>query len=362
MRLAVCAGGTGGHIYPAVAIIRALQQRRPGTEVLWLGAAGGAEEAVARDHGWSFAPVTVAPVRGTGARAPIGVAVSVLSGVAATLPLRRFRPQAALSTGGYVSVPGVVGSRLARLPLLLFLPDVQPGLAVRFTRRLATRLATTTDAARGGLGGERVAVTGYPVRPGFFTATRQGSRAALGLDDRPALLVCGASQGASSINRAVLRWAPELLPDVQVVHVSGKRGHEAIAADAAAAGLGREGGYHLYPYLEDLPEAMLACDLVVTRAGASVIGEMPAAAKPSVLVPYPYAGAHQRANAAYLVDQGAAVMIEDAQVQERLGPLVRSLFGDAAGLAEMGKRAGALARPDAAAALAELLCGMAGVA
>lgn len=357
--MAVAGGGTGGHIYPAVAIIDALAEREA-VDVLWLGVSGNPEEDTAARRGWRFAPVPAFKVRGAGWRAPIGAVLSIVGGVTAARRLRAADAQAVLATGGYASVPGVVGAKLAGVPVLLFLPDVRPGLAVRFTRRLATRIATTSERGRRALGGGSVAVTGYPVRREFFTATPEASRRQLGLEDRPVVLVVGASQGAASFNRAVLRWGSRLLDTTQILHVSGARNYDGALAAASQEGLTADRGYHLFPYLENLPEAMAAADLVVSRGGASGIGELAAAGKPSVLVPYPHAGAHQKENAAYLVDAGAAVLVDDSEIEDSFGPLVLELLADPAALSRMAERAGSLARPHAAADLAALVRQLAG--
>ena len=355
MRLAVAGGGTGGHIYPAVAVIEALRDLEPALDVVWLGVRGGPERTAAAERGWQFAPVAAAQVRGTGVRAPLRVAASLLGSVSAAQQMRRQRAQALLATGGYVSVPAVVGSRLAGVPSLLFLPDVQPGWAVRFSRRFASLVGTTSDAARPYLGRSRVEVTGYPVRPTFFTAERAGARRRLGLDERPALLVLGGSLGAFSLNQALLRWAPTLLVRAQVLHVAGRRDYAAVSEAAAAANLRPQAGYHLFEYMENLPEAMVACDLVLCRAGASSLGELPAAAKPAILVPYPHSGAHQMSNARYLEREGVALVLEDAALGERLGATVEQLLGDQPALGRMADNARRLARPRAARDLALLL-------
>jgi len=288
------------------------------------------------------------------------VALSILGGASAARSLHAFGDQAVLATGGYASVPGVVGAKLSAVPVLLFLPDVRPGLAVRFTRRLATQVATASERGREALGGQKVAVTGYPVRREFFSATQETSRQQFGLEDGPVVLVFGASQGAASFNRAVLRWGAHLLSTTQILHVSGARHYDAVQAAATEAGLTPERGYHLFPYLENLPAAMAAADLVVSRGGASGIGELTAAGKPAVLVPYPHAGAHQKENAAYLVDAGAALLVDDGEIEESFGPLVLELLADAPALSRMAERAQSLARPQAAADLAALARRLAG--
>ena len=253
MRLAVSGGGTGGHIYPAVSVIEALQRTDASLQVLWLGVAGGPEEGVATSRGWQFAAVAAAQVRGTGLHAPLGALTSVLGGLGAARFLRHWPAQALLATGGYVSVPSIVGARLTGVPVMLFLPDVQPGWAVRFSRRLASVVTTTSEAARRWLGGSKVVVTGYPVREAFFRVAREQARGGFGLDERPALLVLGGSLGARRLNQATLRWAPSLLEGAQVVHVAGRRDYDWVREDARLKGLEGAPGYHLHEYLENLP-------------------------------------------------------------------------------------------------------------
>lgn len=355
MRLAVAGGGTGGHIYPAVSVIEALGKTDPALQVMWLGVAGGPEESIANDQGWAFAPVSAARVRGTGLRAPLGVYTSIFGSLGAAQHLRRFSAQVLLATGGYVSVPSIVGAKLVGVPVLLFLPDVQPGWAVRFSRWLANVVATTSEVARRWLGGSRVIVTGYPVREAFFAMPREQARRKLELNGRPALLVLGGSLGARSLNQATLKWVPSFLPAMQVIHVAGRRDYPWVKEEARRYGLDRANGYRLFEYLESLPEAMIAVDLVLSRAGASVLGELPAAGKPAVLVPYPYAGAHQRDNARYLEEKGAAVVLENDDLDSQLGPMVERLLSDPVALVKMAEQARGLARPHAAEDLARSL-------
>ncbi len=354
MRLAVAGGGTGGHIYPAVSVIDSLLQAGEDVSVLWLGVVGNPEQTLSLARGWEFAPVRAEKVRGSGWRTPVHAALSFSGALGASRALRRFGAQVVMATGGYVSVPGALGAKLAGIPVLLFLPDASPGWAIRLVKRLADASATTSEWANRSLGG-RATVTGYPVRQAFFTCIQEGCRRDFGLDDRPVVLVLGGSSGARQLNRAVLRWMGESDGTVQVIHVSGTRDHEMVRAAALEAGLGPESGYHLYPYLEELPRAMAAADLVVSRAGAASLGELSASGKPAILVPGLFAGGHQKANAAYLAEQGAAVVVEDGEVESRLGLTVAGLLGDPVAMAEMAARARGLARPQAASELGGIL-------
>jgi UDP-N-acetylglucosamine--N-acetylmuramyl-(pentapeptide) pyrophosphoryl-undecaprenol N-acetylglucosamine transferase len=354
MRLAVAGGGTGGHIYPAMAAIEALGHLGVDAQVMWLGVPGGPEESVARGQGWEFHPVRANKVRGSGLRIPANALAGFAGAVDARRALREFGAEVLLATGGYVSVPGALGAKLAGVPVLLFLPDASPGWAIRFLRYFADVVAGSSQEAAASLG-KRTVVTGYPVRRAFLETDREQAREKMRLGSRPALLVLGGSSGARRLNQAVLRWGQDLLGVADIMHVAGRRDYDEVVAEATSAGLTAHPGYHLYAYLDNLPEAMVASDLVISRAGAATLGELAAAGRPAVLVPGTFAGGHQRHNAAYLAQVGCAIVIDDDQVLERLGPAVADLLGDASTLQTMAERARSLAVPDAAERLARLL-------
>ena len=256
-----------------------------------------------------------------------------------------------------------------RVPLLIYLPDLTPGQAIRLTSRLAAAVAVSFPEVAPYFPGKAV-VTGYPVRAELLMARKDTARAALNLrPDLPVLLVFGGSRGSHSINQALLAALPQLLPICQVVHISGQLDWPAIgdagtriAAEVAAKTGEADVRYHPYPYLHDeMVQALAAADLVIARAGASVLGEFPAVGLPSILAPYPYAGQHQDANAAYLADRGAALVMPDGELADRLAPTVLSLFTEPERLAAMAAASRRLARPEAAAAIAQELRQLAGV-
>jgi UDP-N-acetylglucosamine--N-acetylmuramyl-(pentapeptide) pyrophosphoryl-undecaprenol N-acetylglucosamine transferase len=368
--LVLCGGGTGGHVYPALAVAAELRERR----LVYVGSRDGMEAAlVARESGLPFRGLPAAALRG---RSPLTMARNGLVLGAGTLAalrlLRDLRPGAILGTGGYVCVPLFAAARLSRIPTIIYLPDVVPGLAVRTLARLATLVAcNVADSARY-LGGTAV-VTGYPVRRELFALDRAASKAAFGLGhELPTLLVYGGSRGARSINRAVEALLPELLELAQVIHVCGREGDEAWlreAADALPEALRRR--YRLYPYLfgeggagPTVRDAFGAAELALCRSGASTLAELPAVGLPAVLVPYPYV--HQEENADYLVRHGAALKIADERLPTRgddqggvLARELRRLLTDDDQRQEMARRCRALAQPEAAARLAALLSGLA---
>jgi UDP-N-acetylglucosamine--N-acetylmuramyl-(pentapeptide) pyrophosphoryl-undecaprenol N-acetylglucosamine transferase len=292
--------------------------------------------------------------------------------------IREFRPDVIFVTGGYVAAPVAWAAWQARprVPLLIYLPDLTPGLSIRLTSWLAACVAVSFIETASYFPGKAV-VTGYPVRSELFTIDRASARKALILTgDLPVLLVFGGSRGARSINRALVAALPALLPHCQVLHISGELDWPWIAEQfglevsdsrstqcatrslqSAIANLER---YHPYPYLhEEMLQALVAADLVVARAGASVLGEFPAAGLPSILVPYPYAGQHQDANAAYLAERGAAVVVEDSELPARLAATVLDVLASPGKLEAMAAAASSLARPDAAENIVHELCRLA---
>jgi UDP-N-acetylglucosamine--N-acetylmuramyl-(pentapeptide) pyrophosphoryl-undecaprenol N-acetylglucosamine transferase len=323
--------------------------------LLYIGNARGMERSVMNKMGESIQAHFFPMAPPSTAR---GLLLLALASLRCFVVLLRRRPQVTFGTGGYVCVPAALASWLLRVPLVLFLPDVVPGKAVAWLVPLARRIAVSTEAGAQRLPAGKAVVTGYPVRDAFRGVTRGTARKRFGLPGEVIVLgVFGGSQGTRTINEVVARLLPSLLSRCHVLHVCGReRVEEARAAAAALPDELRE-RYHLYPYLEgeDMAAAMAASDLAVCRSGASVLGELPAAGTPAVLVPFPVPAVHQRENAQYLAAHGAAVIVDDANLSTRLGPTVQELLADAERLREMAAACRSLARPDAAAAIADLI-------
>jgi UDP-N-acetylglucosamine--N-acetylmuramyl-(pentapeptide) pyrophosphoryl-undecaprenol N-acetylglucosamine transferase len=289
---------------------------------------------------------------------PIRLAASVPQ--ALWLLLRR-RPAAIFTTGGYVAIPVLIAARLLGIPALLWEGNVLPGRSVRATARLASALAVSFSATCAALPSRRPCyVTGTPIRD-VAGIDRLAARERLGIPPKGRLLVVfGGSQAARRLNGAVVGALPRLVEKVHVIHVAGADG--AAAADAARAELPDAVRSHYRPVAflgEELLDALAAADLVVGRAGSSTLAEVAAFGLPMVVVPYPYAGAHQRLNAAELVDGGAARFVEDDAFD---GPALLdaiAILDDPARHAAMAAAARGLARPAAADAVADLLLALA---
>lgn len=357
MKLALTGGGTGGHIFPALAVMEALRASEGvSLEVRFFGPENRGERRLVEGAGLQFESVPSAGVRGREPLALAQAAWRLFSGTfIAIRKLRSFKPDAVFSTGGYGSFPASVAAKLLRRPLVVYLPDVSPGWAVRAEKMLATKMTTTTEAALEFLPRNKTVVTGYPVRDAFFTLERAATRASLGLGpDQLAIVIAGASQGARAINQAVFDALSGVLPQATVFHITGEAGFEEATRRKAQLPTALASNYQPAAFRTDLPALMVASDIGVFRAGASVLGEVPAAKLPSVLIPGTFAGGHQRDNARWLADGGAAEVLEEADVTT-LGGVLQRLLNDAPRRGAMRDAAAALARPDAAAAIAAVV-------
>ncbi|HZB95912.1 MAG TPA: UDP-N-acetylglucosamine--N-acetylmuramyl-(pentapeptide) pyrophosphoryl-undecaprenol N-acetylglucosamine transferase, partial [Herpetosiphonaceae bacterium] len=338
--------------------------------LVYVGSIGGMEQAIVeRESTLPFRAIRAAAVRGRG---PIQLARSagaIAAGIRqAHKLLREERPAAILGTGGYVCVPLFLAARALRVPTMIYLPDIVPGLAVRSLAPIAARVACSFEPSLQWLPRSKTIVTGYPVRPEIAQLDRRQSRRELGLSGMwPVLLVYGGSRGARSINRAIQQLLAPLLEVCEILHVCGREGDEAFlraAAEALPEDLRRR--YHLHPYLQGtMPQALVAADLAICRAGASTLAELPAAGLPAVLIPLSHV--HQDENAAYLTERGAAVTVADGEmlgsgspVDGHLFRVVKRLLTDREELTAMGARSRALARLDAADRLADALLELAG--
>lgn len=360
MRVLLSGGGSGGHVFPAFAVASALQalaeERGEGIEFKFAGTADGLESELSAAANMPFEPIAARPLRG---RNPLSQLVSLahamLGALDALILMLRFRPHVVFVTGGYVSAPVGVAAWASRRPIVLFQPDIEPGWTQRLLGPLATRVCTTHPDSAGRYGG-RAVVTGYPVRAIFKDLDQPLARARFQLNGGPALLVTGAVRGARRINDCIAAELEAWLEAAQLIHVCGRADHPRLAALREQLPATLQSRYRLYPFLGDeMPTAMAACDLAISRAGASTLGELPAAALPAVLVPLPEAGGHQRVNAQTLEQAGAAVIVENDAVERDLFATATGLLADRERLAEMRARAVEQRDHDGATAIARQL-------
>lgn len=355
MRLLICAGGTGGGVYPALTVLQELVNEAEA--VLWVGGEGGMEAELVQRKQIPFTAIPAAGVHGVGIRTLPGNLLQLTRGtLAARRILKDFRPDVLLFTGGYVAVPVAVAGM--GIPSVLYVPDIEPGLAIQALARFADTIAVTTDTCRQHYSSRKhVVITGYPTRPELRSWTRESGRAALNLDaEKPVLLVFGGSKGARSINRALLSILPQALEHAQIVHISGKLDWEEVELAQSNLPDPLKTQYHAFPYLhEEMGAALAAADLAVSRAGASSLGEYPLVGLPAILIPYPYAWRYQKTNAQYLVEHGAARLIRDEMLAQELLPALKDFFANPEKLNTMHNAMQSLATPDAAGQIANLV-------
>lgn len=343
-------------MYPLLVVAQALKESHRDVEILYVGHAEGLEASIVGRTDLPFHSVDAGPIRGA---TPLALARSLgqlWRGYHQARALcAEWSADVVATTGSYVSVPVALAAKRAGVPVLVYLPDLEPGLAVRLQARFADRVAVSFDEVRRHFPAHKVWVSGYPVRAEILQADRRSAYETLGLSsDRKTLLGFGGSRGARAVNQALVDILPELLIDYQVIHISGELDWPWVDAVRGALDSEVRRWYHTYPYLhgKQLAAALAVSDLAVARAGAATMAEFPAVGLPSVLVPYPYSGQHQQPNADLMVRHGAAVCIDNADLAEQLKPTVLRLLADGDALGRMSKRARALARPAAAQDLA----------
>ena len=265
--------------------------------------------------------------------------------------LEEFQPDVLFFTGGYVAIPMALAGR--KLKSLLYVPDIEPGLALKTLARFSDHIALTTSESKKWFSEKtNMTVTGYPLRDDIKKWAKSEAREYFKLEsDLPTILFMGGSSGARSINQAVLAILDQLLEKYQVIHLTGHLDWEAVQSATVNA----NDRYHPFPYLHEIGAAMAAADLAVSRAGASTLGEYPYFGLPAILVPYPYAWRYQKVNADYLVERGAAVLLRDEDLKSDLLTIINDLLVNPAYLSHMSRSMSALSQPMAAERITELL-------
>jgi UDP-N-acetylglucosamine--N-acetylmuramyl-(pentapeptide) pyrophosphoryl-undecaprenol N-acetylglucosamine transferase len=366
MRLLIAAGGTGGHIYPALAVARSLRARPDAAELSWLGGHRGLEANLVPAAGIPLRRLALRSLRTVdfGPHAvldPLRLGASVPQAAAI---LASERPDAIFTTGGYVAVPVLLAAAPLGIPVVLWEGNVVPGRAVRATARLADVLAVSFEATCAALGGAAPSrpcyVTGTPIRD-TREIDREAARARLGVPPGlRVLLIFGGSQAVRRFNGAVAAALPRLVERVAVIHVTGEDGYAAALKARDALPADRRDRYLPHPFLrDDMLAALAAADLVVGRGGSSTLAECTALGLPIVVVPYPHAAGHQRANARQLVEAGAGRLVDDEAFDADALLDAAALLDDPVAHVEMAAAARTLGRPGAADAVADLVLAVA---
>ena len=342
-------------MYPALSVLQAIGNRAE--SVLWVGGEGGMEaDLVAHNH-IPYQAIPAAGVHGVGLSALPGNLIKLIKGMLQSRKiLREFRPDVLLFTGGYVAVPMAVAA--IRYISLLYVPYIEPVLALKSLARFSDMIALTAETSRKYFNRKkRMVVTGYPIRSDLTCWTRASAFKEMQVSqEMPVILVVGGSKGARLINQAVLPQLPSLLKKAQIIHLTGQAGYQEALNVKGMLPQSMASRYHAYPYLhEEIGAAFTCADLVISRAGASILGELPHFGLPAILVPYPFAWRYQLVNAQYLQSHSAAEIIKNADLEDQLVPTVDRLLSNPSQLASMRAAMLSLAVPDAAKRIADLV-------
>jgi UDP-N-acetylglucosamine--N-acetylmuramyl-(pentapeptide) pyrophosphoryl-undecaprenol N-acetylglucosamine transferase len=349
LRIVIAGGGTGGHLYPGIAVARELQRQRPGTIVTFAGTVRGIESRVVPKEGFELDVLRSAALKAVSAASLArGLSLLPLSGIDAWQIVSRRAPQLVIGVGGYSSGPVVLVAALRGVPTLLLEQNAAPGFTNRMLAPLVSAAAVTFDSTLSYFG-RRGFVTGNPVRPEFFEPAPARS-----VSGSPRILIFGGSQGAHAINVAMVEAAPRMAAEpggLAITHQTGERDLAFVRDGYARAGLEAR----VEPFLFAMDREMTDADLVICRAGATTLAELTAAGRPSVLVPLPTAADdHQRKNAEVLAAAGAAELLSQSEMTgERLAARIIALAADGPRRQTMSAAARKMARPDAARAIVE---------
>lgn len=361
MRILLTGGGTGGHIYPALTIADEIRRLEPAAEFLFVGVAHGLEADLVPRAGLPFAAVRSGGLVRTGSlQRVLGLARAAAGTVQALGLLRRFRPRVVLATGGYVAGPVLLAARALGVPYALWEGNAFPGVTVRlFSRAARAVFIPYAEVARHFPSGAPLLALGNPVRREILAGDRRAARQAAGLAAGDQLVLAfGGSGGARAIHEALVGAVPQLLarPRLRLLHVTGPRQHDDVRRLYAAAGLDLATlpGVRVEPYLYDMPAALAAADLAVTRAGATTMAELAVCGLPAVVVPLPgVSHDHQDWNARALERRGGVVRLPQSRLTpQSLAAEVAALLDNPSRRAEMSAALRAAARPDAGPAIA----------
>lgn len=349
LRLVFAGGGTGGHLFPALALAAEFKERFPDCRIVFAGGRGRMEEKIVPQYGYELRLLDVEGIKNrSGWRKAVAFMKAGRSTVEAIRMLREIRPEGVIGSGSYSSAPVVAAARLLGIKTAVLEQNALPGVTNRLLGRFVNRIYIAFDEARGYFPAGRTLLTGTPVRKAILRMD------AFMRPDKFSLLVFGGSQGATAINTAFLdaaEYLTDVWGDMRVVHQSGAEGYELAQSSYRRKGLKVE----VASFIDDMAAAYAASSLVVGRAGATSIAEITAVGLPSILIPYPYAADdHQTVNAKSMSDAGAAVTIpQDRLTGKTLADAIRRLYERPGELKAMREKAKALGRPDAAGVIAD---------
>lgn len=350
MRIVITGGGTGGHIYPAIAVAQELKKNWDNPEITFLGTSKGIEAQAVPAAGFDIIFIPAAPMLKSPVKMLKFIACNGVGFMKSLFFLMGKKPGLVIGSGGFVSAPVILAASALGIPVVLMEQNVLPGKTNRLLSRFARKVLTGFQGSVDYFSPGKAAHTGNPIRPDIVERTREEAVSRLGISpDKFTLLITGASQGAKSINEAVIKALPAWKDKGwQIIHLVGKKNYDEMREKTAPLTENFNGEYRCLDYTEDMATLYAAADLVAARAGASTMAEITARGIPAVLIPYPYAADnHQEKNARWLEKCGGAVVIIDSEVEENLGEEVIKLAENQEKLSVMSEKCLRQGQPEA---------------
>lgn len=350
----ITGGGTGGHIYPAIAICEALSKDPDTRDIYYIGNPNNLEYDIAQKTGVKFLGINISGM-------PRKLSFRIIQWffelqwaiLKALFYVKKYKPDAIFGTGGYVSAPALFAGGLDGIPIMIHDSDAQPGIVSKYVAPNAQCVSLAFDESKKFIKSYKVQVNGNPIREEFKTLTKGEAREDLGLEDKITLCIMGGSQGARSINNAAVEILEELTTeyDIQVIFQTGKKNYDNtfLTLKRTYPDFKENKNLIVKPYFDNMTTVLKASDIAISRAGSLSLSELCACGIASILIPYPHAAAdHQRKNAKYMVDKNAALYLEDSEVtSEKLLELVEELLDDEDKLKEIQQNAFSLAKLNA---------------
>ncbi len=363
MRVIFSGGGTGGHIYPAVSIAKEMQKRHIDIDILFIGTDKGMEKDIVPKEGYVLKYIKVQGfARKITFKNVKALSEAITSIFSAAKILKDFRPDIVIGTGGYVCGPVVLAASLMGIPTLIHEQNAFPGVTNKILSKLADNIVITFEEARNYFKASRkVYFTGNPLRHGFFAVSKADGLKHFGFSkDLPLILIVGGSRGAKKVNQCVIKLVKECQAHKknQILHITGQSQYESCMDLYKLNGVSMESNLiKVLPYLHNMPDALAACDLVISRCGAGVISEITALGKPSILIPFPFAtDNHQEYNGRALEKAGAAIVIlENELTDDILYEQLKNLLSDSRRLDMMSINSKKLGKPKASSDIADLI-------
>ena len=351
MNIAIAGGGTGGHLFPGIAVAEEFLRRDPRNRVIFIGTQRGIENRLLGKLGYELKRIDVEGLKGRGWKALMkGMYAIPTSMLQSRRIIRSFRPDVVIGVGGYASGPAVITAWMMRIPTAIAEQNALAGNTNRILGRFVDKIFLTYEQSRTGFSAGKVVVTGNPVRMAFSAAPGRVPEKKTGRG----ILIFGGSQGAAAINQAVVGMMPLLATirdSIRVVHQAGENDCEPVRKAYRAHGIEAE----VTPFIVDMVSAYAAADILICRAGATSLAEITVAGKASILIPFPFAADdHQTLNAQAMVEAGAAVMIRQSDLTaEKLFGVLQDLLADERRIRDMEQKSKKLGRPDAAARMVD---------